>query len=453
MLRITDIEDKPPTEDLIKEGEALFAEGKIEEAERCFLKIVRYNSKNAEAYNNLGIIALQRQNIEQAFTYFTRALEVDPSYKYAVLNYSEILRIQDRLHIAIPILEKGIEKHPNDRELSQLLHEARLAQRPRTKIAVLCLPGLQSFLGDIVDYLKTKYDVRTCYSNNNQEIESAVQWADIVWLEWANELTMALTNHPTLLDGKRIICRLHSYEALAGYAGKINWERIDDLIFVAEHIKRIVLQQVPNLLSRVKNVHVLPNAVNLDKFPFKEREPGYNLAYVGHINYKKGPMLLLHAFRELVQVDNRYHLFIAGDFQDARYKLYFNQMIREMDLASNIQLDGRVNDVPSWLEDKQYIVCTSVLEGHPVGLMEAMACGLKPIIHNYVGARGSYPDKYLWNTIPEFVAMVTEDDYNSQGYRSFIEDKYSLNSQLNNIEGIIESITKREGGHDALSQQ
>ena len=189
----------------------------------------------------------------------------------------------------------------------------------------MCLPGLQSFLEDIVDYLKTRDDVQTCYSNNDQEIGSAIQRADIVWIEWANELAVALTNHPTILNGKRVRCRLHSYEAFAGYAAKIKWEKISDLIFVAGHIRDIILQQVPGLADRIRDIHIIPNGINLDKFPFTQRACGKNLAYVGHINFKKDPMLLLHAFRELVQEDSRYRLFIAGDFQDARYKLYFNQ--------------------------------------------------------------------------------------------------------------------------------
>lgn len=429
-------------EDKLKQGEALFVDGKIEEAEKCFLEILDEDPKNKEAYNNLGVISFQRQDVEQALEYLTDALEIDPFHKEAILNYLEVLNILGRLHIAMPILKKVVEKYPNDHEVSQLLQKVRLAQMPRYKIAVLCLPGLQTFLGDISDYLKTKYDVRTCYSTNNQEIESAIKWADVVWLEWANEMAVALTNHPALLNGKRVICRLHSYEAFAGYAGKIDWEKISDLIFVAEHIKDIVLKQVPNLCDKIKSVQIIPNGVDLNKFSFKERMPGYNLAYVGYINYKKGPMLLLHAFRELVQKDSRYRLFIAGKFQDTRYELYFNQMLKEMDLVNNIQMDGWVEDVADWLEDKKYIVCTSVLESQNMSIMEAMARGLKPIIHNFVGAKGIYPKKYIWSSIDEFVEMVLSDDYNSEEYRNFIKNNYSLNLQFERLGKILSKTSK-----------
>ena len=420
----------------LKEGETLFADGEVEEAEKCFLSVIDKDSNSKVAYNNLGVVAIEKKDVKSAVDYFTRSLEIDPFYKDAIINYTDLLRMLNQHHIALPLLEKIVEKNPNDKEIVQLLEGMRPISQYRSKIAVLSLPGLESFLENIVNFLKTKYEVQTCYSTNGQEIESAVKWADAIWLEWANELTIKLTNHPTLLEGKHVLCRLHSYEALAGFASKINWKNICDLIFVAEHIKSIVLQQVPNLPDMVKNIYVVPNGINIDKFSFKSRSKGENLAYIGNINFKKGPMLLLHAFRELVQTDDKYRLFIAGDFQDARYQLYFNQMIKEMDLENNVHFDGWVTDVNSWLEDKQYILCTSVLEGHPVGIMEAMARGLKPLIHNFVGARGIYPKKYIWNTIPEFVNMVTGDDYDSMEYRNFIEQNFSFDIQIKKIENI-----------------
>ncbi len=432
----------PLLHDQLKYGETLFGRGRMDEAEECFIEISKHHPENTDAYNNLGVIAFHRQEMEQALEYFTKALRIDPFHKNAIINCSFLLKNLNRLHEIRSILAKAVEKFPDDQELSNLFQETRPSQSPSARIAVVCLPGLQSFLGDIVDFLGKNNEIRTCYSNQKQEIETCIHWADTVWLEWANELAIELTQHSNCLDGKRVLCRLHSYEAFNGYADKIVWEKISDLIFVAEHIKNIVVQQVPNLLDRV-NVHVVPNGVNLDRFPFTERSRGTTLAYLGNINYKKGPMLLLHAFRELVRTDGNYQLHIAGNFQDPRYAFYFSQMMREMGLEEKISVEGWVNDVPAWLEDKQYIVCTSVLEGHPVGLMEAMACGIKPLIHNYVGARGSYPSKYLWNTIPEFVRMATENEYRPGEYRQFIERNYSSYIQLKKIEHILNSGTEQ----------
>ncbi len=432
------LQERLQMENKLEEGEILFADGKIDEAEEFFLSAIKKDINNKEAYNNLGVVAIQKEDVKSAVDYFAKSLKIDPFYKDAIINYADLLCSLNQLLIAKPLLEKVVERYPGDKEIANLLKKVSAPDQDQSKIAVICSPGLESFLGNIVYFLKTRYEVRVCYTTNVQEINSAIMWSDIVWLEWANELTIALANHPeNILKDKHVICRLHSYEAIDIEIKKINWKNIDDLIFVAEHIKNIALQQVPDLPDMVKNIHLVPNGIDMDKFSFKKRSKGKNIAYIGQINFKKGPMLLLHAFGELARKDDEYRLFLAGTFQDTRYQLYFNQMIKEMDLENNVRLDGWVKDVNVWLEDKQYIVCTSLLEGHPVGIMEAMARGLKPLIHNFVGARGIYPDKYLWNTIPDFVRMAMKDDYDPAEYRDFIETNYSMEKQLESIDRII----------------
>jgi len=107
----------------LKQGEALFVEGKVEEAEKCFLEILNEDPKNKEAYNNLGVISFQRQDIEQALEYFTKLLEIDPFHKDAILNYSTLLKSTNRFYDSAPILEKAIERFPDDPQVKHLWDE------------------------------------------------------------------------------------------------------------------------------------------------------------------------------------------------------------------------------------------------------------------------------------------------------------------------------------------
>jgi len=431
-----------PTKEKISRGETLFNEGRLDEAEACFLAAIKESPASAEALNNLAVIAAQKQNLTAAIDYLIGSLQIDPFQREAVLNCAEIANMLGQPDIARPVLKHYLDRHPDDTELAGLLGDYKETETAKAKVAVLCLPLLDSFLGDIVDNLGHSYEVRTGYDGRLDSIRKLVAWADIVWLEWANELTARLTNELPELKRKHVICRLHSYEAFAGFVSQIKWERIDDLIFVADHIKEQVLLQQPDLEQKVKRIHILPNGINLDRFAFTERTKGHNLAFVGDINYKKGPLLLFHAFAELVRRDPRYTLSVAGRFQDDRFALYFSQMTKELGLEKNLRFDGWVDDISGWLDDKQYIVSSSLLEGHPVGLMEGMARGLKPVIHNFVGARGIYDDRFVWNTIDEFVAMVTSDDYDSAAYRAFIEDNFSLTRQLEQLKEIFGRIEK-----------
>ena len=323
------------------------------------------------------------------------------------------------------------------------------------KIVFVCLPGLQAFLSDIVFSLQVEggYDVRLCLSKDMKEISESIAWADIVWLEWANEVAIAVTRHQHLLNGKDVVCRLHSYEAFAGYALEIDWSKVNSLVFVAEHIRDFVFKQFAALGRQIPDfaTYVVPNGVDLGRFELpKDKTGGFNLAFLGDINYKKGPMLLLHAFQRLHAADSRYHLHIAGNFQDARYALYFSQMLGELGIGENVHTYGRVphDSVQEWLLDKQYILCTSVLEGHPVGLMEAMACGLKPIIHTFVGAKDLYPDEYLWSTVDEFVDMILHapgEKMDSEQYRRYVAATYSLPRQMEQIRNVLEDLPAYDG--------
>jgi hypothetical protein len=131
-------------------------------------------------------------------------------------------------------------------------------------IAILCLPGLEGFLGDIIAELQKKYRVTTCYSKSLAELEAAAKDADLVFLEWANELAIELTRNSKVLETKKVVVRLHSYEALSGYVQHIRWALIDTIIFVAKHIQDIVVKQLPGLQN--KDLHppkmvVIPNGV------------------------------------------------------------------------------------------------------------------------------------------------------------------------------------------------
>ncbi len=109
----------------LSNGEILFADGKIEEAEKCFLSLIENDSKCKEALNNLGVIAFQTDDNEKAIDYFTRSLEIDPLYRDAIVNYTNLLKSLDQLPIAIPLLEKVSEIYPEDNEIKQLLADSR----------------------------------------------------------------------------------------------------------------------------------------------------------------------------------------------------------------------------------------------------------------------------------------------------------------------------------------
>jgi glycosyltransferase involved in cell wall biosynthesis len=430
-------------EDKLKQGETLFAEGKIEEAEKCFLEILQHDPQNKEALNNLGVIAFQGQQIENAIDYFDKSLKIDPFYKEAVLNYVYILKELNLITEASSYLYKIIESNPNDKELKQLLNEIEKAQKPKIKLAVLCLPGLESFLGDIVDFLQTKYEVRACYSKNNKEIESAVHWAEIVWLEWANELAVYVTNNIRCIEKKLVICRVHRYEVFSPSFYKVRWELVDTTIFVAKFMSDLSHRVVPDL-DKKTNIRVVYNGVNLKKFKFRENAPGFNLAVVGYIHLRKNPTFWPYILSKLVKIDKRYTLHIAGEYQQVECKLYLEHIINELGIEDNVRFYGHLDNIQSWLKDKNYLLSTSIHESFGYGIAEAMAMGIKPLVHIFPGSEELWPHHCIFSSIDEVIEMINEkDDYNSLEYYEFVEQRYSLRSQLEKIGLIMDGMLNR----------
>jgi glycosyltransferase involved in cell wall biosynthesis len=304
----------------------------------------------------------------------------------------------------------------------------------RKRIAFFCGPD-RKFLPDIVDHFSKKteeYEVRIFHSKRVKDFTDMLAWSDASWFEWCDNLVVEASKLPKVC---RLICRLHRYELFTSMPSQVDWSKVDNLIITAHHVKDTLKMRIPDIDERV-NVQIIYNGVNLKRFAYRERKKGFNIAYIGYLNFRKNPSLLLQCMRYLVDREPRYVLHVAGSYQNMECELYIDQMVDNLDLRDNIVLYGWIDDVNNWLEDKHFILSTSIHEGCPFGIMEAMATGLKPLIHNFYAAEELYPRKYIFNTIDEFVDMVTSDEYDPAEYRKYIEDNYPLERQLDEIESI-----------------
>lgn len=313
-----------------------------------------------------------------------------------------------------------------------------ISSRGGSKIAFFVKQGLDNFIDDIINALKDKYEIRKIIVTNYSQIDEGMEWTDICWFEWCDELVIYGSNHK-LAPHRKIMCRLHRYEVFTDYPFKVNWVNVDKLIVVAEHIKRFLFALIPGLKNTL-DIITIENGVDLNKYGFKERGKGFNIACVGYIHSRKNPVLLLQLMNKLIKIDPKYKLYIAGQFQDSLLELYWNYQIIEMGLKENIIFTGWQKDIEKWLDDKDYILSTSIHESFGYGIAEAMCCGIKPIIHNFIFAPEIWDRKYLFNGIDDAAFMIVSDEYASREYRKYIKDRYSLEKQINGIINMLSTI-------------
>ncbi len=310
----------------------------------------------------------------------------------------------------------------------------------KQKIAFFVKEGNDTFLNAIIEALSSEYDTKKVViplAYDFSLIDKWMEWANICWFEWCDELVI-YGSHLELAAKRTILCRLHSYEAFTYYPTKVQWDQIDTLIFVADHIRQYVIETFG---VKGEKAVTIPNGVNMDLWEFKNQTHGFHIAYVGYINYKKGPLLLLQAFESIHRFDPRYKLFIAGEIQDPRYTLYFKQMIKELSLENHIFFEGWQHDLNAWLNDKHYILCCSVLESQNMSVMQAMAKGIRPLIHNFVGAKSIYSEEMIWNSVHELPGMLHAETYDSNTYRNYIDSHYSLKIQFKKINDLLHHVT------------
>lgn len=399
------------------------------------------NFNDLEIYLLKGKLLVCENNLLAAQKILEEGIDKFPRNVQLQIMLGEVLEKQNDLTNAYERYTE-VEKLASDNEKELICNLKKNVQMKMDKMKLKPLitffvkKGMNSFLDNIVRGLRKEYRTKCVVVSELSQIEFEMMEADICWFEWCDELIIHASNLPIAKE-KRIICRLHSYEAFTNYIYQVSWEMVDKVIFVAEHIKEHVLNIVKSLTE--KQTVVIPNGIDLNQYTFRDRNKGFNIAYVGYINYKKGPMLLLHSFKDIYDYDNRYKLFIAGEFQDARYILYFQQMIREFGLKNNVVFNGWIDDINQWLENKDYIISTSVLESQHLSIMEAMAKGIKPLIHNLVGAKSIYPEHLIWNQSKDLITLI-DSSYDSEEYRKFVQKEYSIEQELGRIRNLLEQL-------------
>ena len=342
------------------------------------------------------------------------------------------------------------ERQQTTKQLADLFNqlvEARENDLNRKRLCFFSIKDGDKFINDTIEQLSPYFNIRKVIVSNMNQIEPAMEWADLCWFEWCDDL-IAHASHLSIANTKHIICRIHRYEVFTSNPTRVDWTNVDKLIVVTDHLKALLKLRVPNIEEQV-NIVTIHNGVNLDKFDWSRRSKGYSIAFIGYMITRKNPMMLLQIAYELVKRDPRYKIFIAGAFQDELLELYWNYQVKEMGLQDHVIFEGFQPNISNWLEDKHYIISTTMHESFGYGIAEAMARGIKPVIHNFLFSKEIWAEKYLFNTIEEAVRMIMDDDYNSNEYRMFIEQHYSLNKQIKLTSDLIQSVLEENKGDES----
>jgi len=285
-------------------------------------------------------------------------------------------------------------------------------------------------------------DLRTHWEAMGHEVKrentfnpALVHWADTTFFEFCEGSVQVGSNpesefwkeNPQPKD-KNIICRIHDIDIWSGGPSIVHWDWVNHAVFVCDYMRKIC-----NLEEGHPNpqIHTINHGINLDKFTFNERRPGYKIAWAGNICQHKCLELALQVLAE----NPSYELHVAGN----GFRPWEENYVKEFVSRNNLKYFyyGRVPDMNEWLEDKNFILLTSFKEAFSFIVGESMAKGIKPLIHNFAGAEDIWDKKYIWNKVSEVKPMLNAWEYNSGEYRQFVEARYPLQKMLEEYDKIM----------------
>jgi len=105
-------------EQILQQAITSHREGKIEDAEALYIKILKNNSKHPLASYNLGVVELSRKNIETSLSLFRTAVEEDPyNEKFQKTYIATLINVKQFIE-AEKFLKKIINNKPTLQNLT-----------------------------------------------------------------------------------------------------------------------------------------------------------------------------------------------------------------------------------------------------------------------------------------------------------------------------------------------
>lgn len=156
------------------------------------------------------------------------------------------------------------------------------------------------------------------------------------------------------------------------------------IICVAEHVRREALSLG---IGRPAQLHVVYNGVDPQVWLAEQnggggiREDRCTVVAVGRLKSPKDQATLIEAWRRL---SGPHRLFLAGD---GPLRRTLEDLVQRRGLTGRVEFLGRRDDVPALLRHADIFVLSSLREGLPLVVLEAMMSAL-PVVASNVGGIG-----------------------------------------------------------------
>lgn len=254
-------------------------------------------------------------------------------------------------------------------------------------------------------------------AHDEEKSRGLLSAADVVICEWALGNSVWYSNN--VRDDQSLFIRFHRQEIETDFPSDINWDSVDNIIFIAPLIQREAVEKFS--IPKGKDM-LLPNSVDTLSFVREKSDQSMRtLGLMGMVPQMKRFDRALDILHQLNKQDLNFQLRIKGkqptDYlwmkdRPEEMEWYETQMKRleeDPHLIGKVHFDGWGNDVPEWFSKVGFILSVSDFEGSHQAVAEGAATGAFPIIIEWPGASEVYPQDWCVDTINDAVDMIIKE--------------------------------------------
>lgn len=291
-----------------------------------------------------------------------------------------------------------------------------------------------NFLQPIIDELVRRgHDVNYCAMPTDAAgnvdmgtlgygLGSVLSTSERVFCDFAQDPTWRVVESATC----PVIVRMHRLEVYNdgnyilrfpdGSAKPFPWNKVERLIFVAEHVKeRFIEIGKEKFAIPPSEMTVIPHVgVDLERFPFVKRswEPPWTIIMAGHVVPKKRQYTVLQMIKDLPK---EFELRVVGSlgmagYGNAEYATNCSDYLVASGLGERVLSKAQVPHEALATEygTSHLVINASNEEGCATTVAEGMATGCLPLVNHWRGAEKLYPESGLWDSPKAFYHLCEE---------------------------------------------
>lgn len=235
-------------------------------------------------------------------------------------------------------------------------------------------------------------DIDISYRQNKQEIYDAIEWSDVVIINWWHHPVMA----QFLADFPNIPCRCILWSHVNGcvypylpysFANKMKALMVTTMYSLENPIwKKCERESIAERVYCVSGMGDFSPQDVACKSEYSNND-SFTVGYVGTINFSKLHKDYFEYSKRLIEIIPNIRFLMVGDYDDT-----INNIIDRLGIREYFEFTGYVEDVYSYFEKMDvlgYLLCKENYATTENVLLEAMAAGVPVVVYN------NKPEQYI----------------------------------------------------------